>query len=254
MVAKIGEEKYCRVVEWNNEGDMIARIFCQILGTEILIQEYSGNLEEILSRVSAIVPLSDIDAPADGERMIIEYYEDGDENSEVVTVMLEDTHLETEGGERLFDYEDVNECFLCYNLVKPINQMKSENECCGELAVDGARTIVCSNKPTEECSIPLKQILVKIYEGCQAVHHTDTPEPLTCGTDEEYKEEAELMQEALDANSPEAAAEEAEDLLEDLLEEMPVSGADEAASMVSTITSIITSLTTLTVISTTMTE
>lgn len=49
---------------------------------------------------------------------------------------------------------------------------------------------------------------------------------MTCGTDEEYKEEAEKIAEKLQENSPEATDEEAQKMLEDLLANMPESGAD----------------------------
>lgn len=58
-----------------------------------------------------------------------------------------------------------------------------------KFAQKGAETNICSDKPTAECGGPMKEILKKLYTGCMA--NTDpkptTPEPLTCGTDKEYK-------------------------------------------------------------------
>jgi hypothetical protein len=94
------------------------------------------------------------------------------------------------------------------------------------MAVGGAETFLCSDLPTGECSKPMKKMLHKIYKKCKDVKGSDTPCPLTCGTDSEYKEESAEIALALDFNNPNALAEMAAKLLADLLAMMPQSGAD----------------------------
>lgn len=110
--------------------------------------------------------------------------------------------------------------------------MKSEAPCCGSFALSGEPAVFCSDKPVGECEGALKGILKKMHEGCIAKKpdEAENPPPLTCGTDEEYKEQAAEAAGELFANSPEAAAELAAKMLEDLLANMPVSGADLAAA------------------------
>jgi len=53
----------------------------------------------------------------------------------------------------------------------------------------------------------MKEVLKKIFVGCKAVSPGNTtPEPLTCGTDEDYKREADLIAANMAANNPNAAA------------------------------------------------
>lgn len=117
---------------------------------------------------------------------------------------------------------------MCYNLVKPISEIKAENPCCMKFALDGRETIACSDQPTDSCGTPLKAILKKMFESCKS--QTDPPteadEPTTCGTDEDYKKQAEIEAATGEANSPESPAEAMAKLLEDLMAAVPESGAD----------------------------
>jgi hypothetical protein len=56
------------------------------------------------------------------------------------------------------------------------------------MAIQGAKHVICSDKPTSECVGSLKEVLHKLYKSCVDASGEDTPCPLTCGTDEEYKE------------------------------------------------------------------
>jgi len=57
-----------------------------------------------------------------------------------------------------------------------------------KLANKGRETEICSDRPTDVCEGTMKEILKKIYVGCKAANPGNaTPEPLTCGTDEDYK-------------------------------------------------------------------
>jgi len=73
-----------------------------------------------------------------------------------------------------------------------------------KFALEGRETEICSDRPTDVCEAPMKEILNKIYAGCKTSKAgNDTPEPLTCGTDEDYREQAEIVAETLAENNPE---------------------------------------------------
>lgn len=166
MVTKLGNELFCRVVEWNIDGDTIARNFCIILGTMPMIEAFDGNLEEINMKMAAVIPVSEVPEPPDGAEYIVEHIEEGDPASEIKTVVLDAEMLNENSGDPMLKYADVDKCWLCYNIVKPISEIKSENECCMRFAVAGKTNVICSDKPTSECEGPMKAILAKIYGGC----------------------------------------------------------------------------------------
>lgn len=79
-----------------------------------------------------------------------------------------------------------------------------------------------------------------MYDHCMMANSPDleTLEPMTCGTDEEYKEEAESVAKTMSGNNPKASDQEAAKLLEDLLANMPKSGADSSAAALGKISEI----------------
>jgi hypothetical protein len=75
--------------------------------------------------------------------------------------------IDARDGSIIMNYESIDKCWLCYNLVKPINEIKAENPCCMMFALEGRETELCSNKPTADCGKPLKDILKKMYNKCK---------------------------------------------------------------------------------------
>jgi hypothetical protein len=51
MSAKIGDEKWCRTIDWNIDGKIVARNFCIILGDDAMINAFAGNIENIYKKV-----------------------------------------------------------------------------------------------------------------------------------------------------------------------------------------------------------
>jgi len=134
-----------------------------------------------------------------------------------------------QGGSVLLEYKDVDLCWACYNLVVPINQIKAENKCCMKFALNGRETEICSDRPTDVCEAPMKEILNKIFLGCKAANpKSSTPEPLTCGTDEDYKEQAAIVDETRNENNPEGTAPEVANALAELGIQLPT--AEELAA------------------------
>lgn len=79
-----------------------------------------------------------------------------------------------------------------------------------------------------------------MYEGCKEHNPSATgTEPLTCGTDEDYKNEAAEKAAEIEANNPGAAEAEANKMLDDLLENMPSSGMDDMEALIAKIASIL---------------
>lgn len=62
-----------------------------------------------------------------------------------------------------------------------------------KFAVDKRENEFCSTDPSVSCEGPMKSALKKIYEECKKLTKSTTTEPLTCATDEEYKEEAQKI-------------------------------------------------------------
>jgi len=222
MVARIGDEEDCRVQQFLVGGAVISRIFCQIADHDkSMIQAFDGVLEEISRKVLSVLPISEMALIPDGAEFILEHLAAGSEESEIMTVAFNAEELQQVSGSFELPYTSVDQCWLCYHLVKQEIDMKAENECCFKFAVNGLEHIVCSNEPTETCVGPMKQMLRKVYSKCVQLNESEAEEPLTCGTDEDYQQEYELFEETSDANSPEAAEEQAEELLEELLDETP---------------------------------
>lgn len=167
---------------------------------------------------------------------------------------MEDEVINTNDGNELLKYADVDKCWLCYNLVKPVLEIKAENPCCMKFAIDGRESLMCSNEPTESCTVPMKEILNKMHGQCKAQQPNEAAEePTTCGTDEDYKEQAEIEAATGEANSPESPKEAMAKLLEDLLANMPTNGADQAAAVVGEMAGLLSDLGNLEAISAVMT-
>jgi len=151
MSAKIGNELYCRVIEWNEESGYVARNFCLMGGTMDMIDAFSGNIGEIAENVAAIAPVEEVPEPPNGETFEVEVHNPG-APSNILTVRIEEEALLNNADEDVvLTYAEVDECWACYHLIEEITDIKAENECCMKMSVAGTETHVCSNKPTEEC-------------------------------------------------------------------------------------------------------
>lgn len=65
MVAKIGDELFCRVMEHVIDGSPKGRNYCVIMGDKTMINSFAGNLMEISSKLGEVMPVTA--APALGE-------------------------------------------------------------------------------------------------------------------------------------------------------------------------------------------
>jgi len=63
MVAVIGDQKLCRVIQWQEGDKKVARNFCVVMGTEPMIFSFAGNIDEIYKKVSEIIPVSALPTP-----------------------------------------------------------------------------------------------------------------------------------------------------------------------------------------------
>jgi hypothetical protein len=110
-----------------------------------MINSFAGNLQEIMKKLAKVLPPDEMPEPPDGTEYTIEMFQDGDAESKINTVVLEEEVMNSKEGEEVLKYADVDKCFLCYNLVKPINEIKAENPCCMKLALGGRETEICSD-------------------------------------------------------------------------------------------------------------
>lgn len=241
MSAKVGGENFCRVIEFVKDENVVARDFCIIMGEESQILTFAGNLMEISSKLAAIIPVSAMPVLPDGAEFEVEMFKPGEEASQIKNILLEADGIHAkDGDEPLIKYADVEQCWMCYNLVKEINEIKAENSCCARFSIVGAEQILCSNKPSGECEEKLKMIMKKMFTDCKVVQPSATAtDPLTCGTDQDYKNEAEAAAEELEANNPGAAEKEAEKMMEDLLANTPSSGIEDVEALIAKIAEIL---------------
>lgn len=204
--------------------------------------------------MAAIIPVDAMPTLPDGSEFEVEMFARGQDASAIKNVRLIAAGIESKEGEMLVKYEDVEKCWMCYNIVKEMNEIKAENPCCARFSIGGAENFICSNRPVGECEEKLKLLLKKAYNDCKTVQPDATAsEPLTCGTDADYKQEADAAAAELEANNPGAAAAEADKLLDDLLADSPSSGVDGVEDLVAKIAAILQSISVSYVVSTTIT-
>jgi len=77
MNAMIGDEKLCRVIQWQEGDKKVARNFCVVMGTEAMIFSFAGNVIEIWKKVAEVIPISALPTPEDGSQYTIEFFQPG---------------------------------------------------------------------------------------------------------------------------------------------------------------------------------
>jgi hypothetical protein len=155
----------------------------------------------------------------------------------VINVVIGEEAINRKDGEALVKYANIDKCWMCYHLVDTIENIKSENPCCSKFASEGKETELCSNHPVGECEKPLKMLMKAMFDGCVNATQSTTPQPLTCGNDDDYKKLEEPQ-------------EEAEKLLEEVLDNLPKEPTEDAADVLTFIETTLQHITTLTIIRT----
>lgn len=92
---------------------------------------------ELVTKVAEIIPVSAVPALPDGAEFMAEIYSPGGV-SEIKNIKLEGDKVVAKDGTDILLYSDIDQCWLCYNLVKVIEEIKAENSCCMRFAHKGA--------------------------------------------------------------------------------------------------------------------
>jgi len=70
MVAKIGNEKFCRVFDWNINEQFEGWAFCTIkTEEETEIDAFNGLAMDLYARVQEVIPVSAVATPPDGYKI-----------------------------------------------------------------------------------------------------------------------------------------------------------------------------------------
>jgi len=118
---------------------------------------------EIGKKIASVIPVSAVGLSADGSEFTLEYHSVLKPASEIVNAVFFNDAVEKKDGSNLFNYSDIDNCFMCYHLIIDDPNIKSENECCMQFFIKGIKTEVCSDKTTDLCQGEMKAMLKKIY-------------------------------------------------------------------------------------------
>lgn len=126
MAAKIKDDKACRVFGWTINGKKEYFNFCTIKtdGDETFINAFNGLAMELYKKVNEIKPISATSVPEDGFEVSASVVVDGNEGQTGAKKSVDNLVFESsfvsikDSSETLFEYKDIDECFMCFHDVE----------------------------------------------------------------------------------------------------------------------------------------
>jgi hypothetical protein len=129
------------------------------------LDEFKNLLDKLYKSVVSSVDISQISPLQNGERIKIEFFQkDKGAQSSIIEAITFNDGLKKEKNEKIFNYNEVEGCNVCYN-VGEVQQLKNDAECCSKFKLGQSDSYACIDEDSN-CEGKLKMLIKKIFDRC----------------------------------------------------------------------------------------